>query len=132
MLKEITEYDGIYLACGATDLRKSVEEELKELTPEERKGKRQERSKPVLEAYWSWLKTINPLQGSKLGEAVTYALNQKDALETFLEDGQIEISYIKDASDSILYAISFFIFSIHFSESFTNSEVLRKLLEPPV
>jgi hypothetical protein len=92
MLKEITEYDGIYLACGATDLRKSVEEELKELTPEERKGKRQERSKPVLEAYWSWLKTINPLQGSKLGEAVTYALNQKDALETFLEDGRIEIS----------------------------------------
>jgi len=38
MLKEITEYDGIYLACGATDLRKSVEEELKELTPEERKS----------------------------------------------------------------------------------------------
>jgi transposase len=25
MLKEITEYDGIYLACGATDLRKSVD-----------------------------------------------------------------------------------------------------------
>lgn len=70
----------------------AIEEELKELTPEERKGKRQERSKPVLEAYWSWLKTINPLQGSKLGEAVTYALNQKDALETFLEDGRIEIS----------------------------------------
>lgn len=25
MLKEITSYDGIYLACGATDLRKSVD-----------------------------------------------------------------------------------------------------------
>ena len=70
----------------------SIEKELKELNPEERKKQRQERSKPVLEAYWSWLETVNPLQGSKLGDAVTYALNQKDALETFLEDGRIELS----------------------------------------
>ncbi|NLL17389.1 MAG: IS66 family transposase, partial [Clostridia bacterium] len=70
----------------------SIEDELKELTPEERKKQRQERSKPVLEAYWSWLEKVNPLQGSKLGEAVKYALNQKDALGTFLKDGRIEIS----------------------------------------
>lgn len=70
----------------------AIEAELKELTPEERKEKRQELSRPVLEAYWSWLEKVNPLQGSKLGEAVKYALNQKDALGTFLKDGRIEIS----------------------------------------
>ena len=69
----------------------AIEKELKELTPEERKKQRQERSKAVLEAYWSWLEKVNPFKGSKLGEAVTYALNQKDALETFLKDGRIEL-----------------------------------------
>jgi len=69
-----------------------IEEQLKDLSPEERKKKRQELSKPVLEAYWSWLKTINPLQGSKLGKAVDYSFHQRDALHTFLKDGRIEIS----------------------------------------
>lgn len=70
----------------------AIEDRLKDLTPEERRAKRQELAKPVLEVYWSWLNTVNPLQGSKLGEAVTYSLNHKDALGTFLEDGRIEIS----------------------------------------
>ncbi|HHW07284.1 MAG TPA: IS66 family transposase, partial [Clostridia bacterium] len=70
----------------------AIEEQLKDLPPEERKKKRQELSKPVLEAYWSWIKTINPLQGSKLGEAVEYSFHQRDALHTFLKDGRIEIS----------------------------------------
>lgn len=70
----------------------SIEKELVKLTPEERKIQRQERSKPVLEAYWSWLETVNALKGSKLSDAVTYSLNQKDSLDTFLEDGRIELS----------------------------------------
>jgi len=70
----------------------SIERELEQLTPEERKFKRQERSKPVLEAYWSWLETVNPLQGSKLAEAINYSVNQKATLGVFLEDGRIELS----------------------------------------
>ncbi|MTV51068.1 IS66 family transposase [Heliobacillus mobilis] len=70
----------------------AIEKELAKLTPEERKEKRQEKSKPVLEAYWSWLETVNPLKGSKLGEAITYSINQKDTLCAFLEDGRIELS----------------------------------------
>ena len=70
----------------------SIERELEMLTPEERKFKRQERSKPVLEAYWSWLETVNPLQGSKLAEAINYSVNQKATLGVFLEDGRIELS----------------------------------------
>lgn len=70
----------------------AIEKDLTELTPEERKLKRQARSKPVLEAYLSWLETVNPLQGSKLAEAITYSINQKASLGVFLEDGHIELS----------------------------------------
>ena len=70
----------------------AIERDLEELSSEERKLQRQERSKPVLDAYWAWLKTVNPLKGSKLGEAITYSISQKATLETFLEDGRIELS----------------------------------------
>jgi len=70
----------------------AIEKDLEQLSPEKRKIQRQEQSKPVLEAYWSWLETVNPLQGSKLGEAITYSVNQKASLCTFLEDGRIELS----------------------------------------
>lgn len=70
----------------------SIERDLAPLTPEERKMQRQERSKPVLEAYWSWLETVNALRGSKLSEAVVYSLNQKESLCAFLRDGRIELS----------------------------------------
>jgi len=35
---------------------------------------------------------LNPLPNSKLGKAVTYALNQKESLNRFLLDGRIELS----------------------------------------
>lgn len=70
----------------------AIEKDLKELNPEDRKRKRQERSRPVLEAYWSWLESVHALQGSKLGEAITYSVNQKATLSMFLEDGRIELS----------------------------------------
>lgn len=70
----------------------SIEKDLQQLTPEERKIQRQERSKPVLEAYWAWLDTINVLKGSQLAEAITYSENQRTSLGAFLEDGRIELS----------------------------------------
>jgi len=70
----------------------SIERDLAQLTPEERKLQRQERSKPVLEAYFSWVETVNVLKGSKLAEAITYSVNQKASLCAFLEDGRIELS----------------------------------------
>lgn len=39
-----------------------------------------------------WLKTVDPAAGSKLAEAVTYALNQKEYLCAFLEHGEVDIS----------------------------------------
>lgn len=70
----------------------SIEKDLEQLTSEERKRQRQERSKPVLEAYLTWVETVNPLKGSKLAEAITYSVNQRTSLCKFLEDGRIELS----------------------------------------
>ncbi|MDO0824401.1 IS66 family transposase [Desulfosporosinus nitroreducens] len=70
----------------------TIERDLEQLSPEKRKLQRQEQSLPVLDAYWTWLETVNPLKGSKLAEAITYSINQKASLRTFLEDGRIELS----------------------------------------
>jgi transposase len=69
-----------------------LEREWADLTADERQKRRLEHSKPVLDEFWQWLSTLNPLQNSNLGKAVTYALNQKEALNNFLLDGRIEIS----------------------------------------
>ncbi|ACV62308.1 transposase IS66 [Desulfofarcimen acetoxidans DSM 771] len=79
----------------------AIERDLAQLSPEKRKLQRQERSKPVLEAYWSWLETVNPLKGSRLAEAITYSVNQKTSLNTFLEDGCIELSNNRALSTGI-------------------------------
>ena len=57
-----------------------------------RKAARQVKAEPLLEAYWLWLKTLDPVPGSKLAEAVTYAQNQKPYLSAFLEHGEVDIS----------------------------------------
>ena len=69
-----------------------LEQKWSDLTYEERYEKRLEQSKPVLDAYWAWISSLNPLQGSNLGKAVTYAINQREALNAFMLDGRTEIS----------------------------------------
>lgn len=69
-----------------------IERDLKELSPEERKIKRLELEKPVLEAFWCWLENLEVLKGSALGKAVTYALNQRKYMENYLLDGRCCIS----------------------------------------
>lgn len=69
-----------------------IEEGLKDLSSEERFSKRHEHSKPVIEAFWCWLDTLNYLKGSALGKAVIYAKNQKHYMENYLLDGRCSIS----------------------------------------
>jgi transposase len=71
----------------------AIERELKDATPEERYTIRQEQSSPVLDAYLAWLRQqrSRTLPKSKLGEAITYSLNQWDKLTAFLKDGRLEI-----------------------------------------
>lgn len=70
----------------------NLEKEWVDLESEERYIKRLEQAKPVLDAFWSWISSLNVLQGSNLGKAVTYAINQKESLSAFLKDGRTEIS----------------------------------------
>jgi transposase len=71
----------------------SIERKLKELAPKERYEQRLKQSKPVLDAFLSWLKISDQkvLPKSGLGKAITYCLNQWDKLVAFLEDGRLEI-----------------------------------------
>ena len=69
----------------------ALEDEFKELTPENRLKERLTRSKPVLDGFFAWVDSVNPLAGSKLGTAITYARNQQKPLSAFLLDGRISI-----------------------------------------
>ena len=68
-----------------------VEQKLEELPVAERREERQRRAKPVVEEYYAWLETIFKPAG-KLKKAITYSLNQREYLCTFLDHGEIEIS----------------------------------------
>lgn len=71
----------------------AIERELRDCTPEKRHEVRQERSRPVLDAYLAWLRQqrSRTLPKSLLGEAIGYSLNQWDKLTAFLLDGRLEI-----------------------------------------
>lgn len=68
-----------------------LERSMEGLSDADRKAKRQEKSKQVIDEYYAWIDTITCPTG-KLKEAVTYALNQKEFLCAFLDHGEIEIS----------------------------------------
>jgi len=70
----------------------ALENKFSEMSSSERKTARQVKAEPLLEAYWLWLKTLDPVPGSKLSEAVTYAQNQKPYLSAFLDHGEVDIS----------------------------------------
>lgn len=69
-----------------------IEKQMKQLSAEDRYSKRLELEKPVLDAFWCWLDTVQMLKGSALGKAVTYAKNQKPYMENYLLDGRCALS----------------------------------------
>lgn len=64
----------------------------REHTFEQRKAYRLEKEKPVLDAFWVWLEHQKPRKGTRFEKAVNYALNRKDTLMTYLEDGRCSFS----------------------------------------
>ena len=69
-----------------------LEERFADLSPEERKQKRQDLAKPILDAFLAWGSTRNASAKSKLGEALTYLHNNGRELSEYLNDGRLEIS----------------------------------------
>lgn len=53
---------------------------------------RNEKSKPILDRFWQWISSFHVLSGSKLGEAIGYALNHRTGFMNFLLDGRCTIS----------------------------------------
>jgi transposase len=72
----------------------ALEKHAEKLSRKERAQFRQEKVKPLVEAFYAWMQTCNPkpLPQSLLGKAFTYAQNQKTYLLAFLQDARIEVS----------------------------------------
>jgi len=70
----------------------ALEKKYASMSSQNRKHARQAEAEPLLDAYWLWLKTLDPVPGSKLEEAVTYANKQRLYLCAFLEHGEVDIS----------------------------------------
>ena len=88
-LKETTAYQ----AMERIGMLYKIEELIRNQSPEERYAERQKQSKPLLEAFFGWLHTLEGSvnRSSKIGEAVLYALNQEKYLKAYLEDGHLSI-----------------------------------------
>lgn len=71
----------------------AIERDLKDLTADERRAEREERSIPVLNEFKAWLDQQAPqvLPKTALGQAITYCQNQWTKLTNFLQDGRLEI-----------------------------------------
>jgi transposase len=81
-----------YIGADFWDQMFKVERSLKNLPSQERKQARQEQLKPILDAFWEWLETVNPLAKSKLAMAVNYASKHRDDINRILTDGELELS----------------------------------------
>ena len=70
----------------------ALETQFSELTPEERQIRRQQQSKPLMEEFFRWLRSLNASTKSAFGSAAGYVLGQRQYLENYLLDGRLEIS----------------------------------------
>ena len=67
------------------------EGKLNDLSSDERLKQRQAVIKPLVDAFFAYLKTINVSKKDKFGDAVRYARNQEKNLRVFLTDGDVPI-----------------------------------------
>lgn len=80
-----------YLALTMIQAIYREEKQLKDLPAEERKTRRQLSVKPLVEAYFVWVRETLPKvpQKSKTWEGFSYSLNQEKYLKVFLDDGEV-------------------------------------------
>ena len=80
-----------YLALTMIQAIYREENQLKDLPVEERKNRRQLSVRPLVEAYFLWVRKTLPKvpQKSKTWEGLNYSLNQEKYLKVFLDDGEV-------------------------------------------
>ena len=95
-LKEVYDRDGSEIA--AEGLRRiaefyAVEADIRGVSQGQRLSARQARTAPLVAAFGDWLQTHRRKISAKsrLGEKLTYIHNHWDGLQTFLQDGSVEI-----------------------------------------
>ncbi|MDE7248460.1 MAG: IS66 family transposase [Lachnospiraceae bacterium] len=88
-LKETTAYQ----AMARIGMLYKIEELIRDKSPEEKYRERQKQAKPLLDAFFEWLHTLEDAvdRSSKIGEAILYTLNQEQYLKKYLEDGHLSI-----------------------------------------
>lgn len=69
-----------------------IETTLEKESAEVRYKKRQELILPILDELFAWAKKLMVTPKSKLGEAVTYLINQEKYLRNYLLDGRLEMT----------------------------------------
>lgn len=80
-----------------------LDNELSDLTPDERLKRRKITIQPLVEAYFAWLRDIREkgtLFSGKTLSGITYSLNHEKALRMFLEDGEVPLD--NNATESVL------------------------------
>ena len=79
-----------------------IDNELAGLEPAERQHRRQLEAKPLVDAYFAWVKKHQDevLPKSQTGKAFAYSLNQEQYLRVFLEDGEVPLD--NNATESTL------------------------------
>lgn len=82
-----------YQAMERIGILYKIEELLRDKTVEERYEERQKQSKPILDALFEWLHTMEGSvdRSSLIGDAILYTLNQEVYLRRYLEDGHLSI-----------------------------------------
>ncbi len=89
-----TTCDG-YIGVKYCDRLFKIEEEIANLSVEEKKEERNKKSKPILEEFYKWVNSTlkeKVILNNKLKKALLYALNQKKELSEFLNDGRIPLT----------------------------------------
>jgi transposase len=71
----------------------NLQEVIRGRSADERRIVRQQKSRPLAEAFEQWLRAKLALisQKSKLAEAIRYALSRWEGLTRFIDDGRIEL-----------------------------------------
>ena len=88
-LKQTTAYQ----AMERISMLYKIEELIKNDPPEKKYHVRQTQAKPLVDAYFAWLHTLEADvdRSSRIGDAILYALNQEEYLRRYLEDGHLSI-----------------------------------------
>jgi transposase len=69
-----------------------IEDAAKGMPADQRFLYRKKYAAPIVDKYFTWLKSIKDSCGGSLGKAVNYSLNQEKDLRAYLTDGRLEIS----------------------------------------